>query len=487
MEGDSVSLHEFAKILRARWIIVAAATLAALLGAVALTLLTTPEYRATTRLFVSATQGTTVQDNFSGNKLSQERVLSYVELIQGETLAARTIERLNLEMSPSALKAKITAKSKPNTVLIDVAVLDPSPVRARDIANAVSDEFVTLARELETPRPGATPSARVVVEQRATIPAKKYKPKWSFNLAVGLIVGATLGTGLAVLRDQLDNTVKSPEALEEISGAGVIGYIPFEKSLQSTPTISFVSSNSGVAEAFRKLRTNLQFLAVDNPPRVIVVTSCSPGEGKSTTATNVALALAEAEHKVVLVDGDLRRPRLAKYLDLIGQVGFSTALSGGAPIDDVLQETKFSNLTVMTSGSVPPNPSELLGSMAAKRILGELRSRFDYVIIDSPPLLAVTDGAVLSAGADGALVVVHAGKTTRDQLSHAVGVLHDIGATVLGTVLSMVPTRGAASYSYYGGHYYGGHYIDEANRKPAVDSAAKHDESASRSVVADQK
>ena len=192
----------------------------------------------------------------------------------------------------------------------------------------------------------------------------------------------------------------------------------------------------------------MQFLAVDNPPRVIVVASSMPSEGKSTTAINIALALAEAEHDVVLVDGDMRRPMLDKYLDVVGSVGFSTVLSGRASLDDVLQKTKFPGLTVLTSGAVPPNPSELLGSLAAKNVLRDMRARFDYVIVDSSPLLAVTDAAILAANSDGVLIMARFGQTKREQLTHAVGNLEDVGAAVLGAVFTMTPDRGRGAYSY---------------------------------------
>jgi receptor protein-tyrosine kinase len=193
---------------------------------------------------------------------------------------------------------------------------------------------------------------------------------------------------------------------------------------------------------------------VDNPPRVIVVTSSAPSEGKSTTAINIALALAEAEHNVVLVDGDMRRPSLHKYLDLVGTVGFSTALSGGASLSEVLQETKYPRLTVLAAGTTPPNPSELLGSMAAKRILSELREKFDYVIVDSAPLLAVTDAAVLATNADGALLIARFGATKRDQLGHSARAIEDVGAKLLGVILTMMPMRsgGYGRYSYYGNY-----------------------------------
>jgi capsular exopolysaccharide synthesis family protein len=447
-EGVELNLRDFIKLLRSQWVTVCVTTLVALLGAVAVTLLTTPLYQASTRLYVSATGGASIAEMYQGNRLSQERVLSYSELLMGATLARRTIDKLGLDMSAEALRENVKASAKPDTVLLDVEVLDESPIQARDIANTLSDEFVVMVRELETPEDGSRPDARVVVEQRASIPIKPVSPNMPLNILAGLAVGMLLGIGLAVLRDLLDNTVKGRESLEEITGVGLVGSVPLDKERRKEPAISFGTDNSAIAEAFRKLRTNLQFLAVDDPPRVIVVTSSMPNEGKSTTAINIALALAEAEHNVVLVDGDMRRPKLAKYLDLVGTVGLSTVLSGGASLSEVLQKTRFPGLTVLTSGTAPPNPSELLGSLAAKRLLSELRSQFDYVIVDSSPLLAVTDAAILAANSDGVLILARFGQTKREQLAHAVGNLEDVGARPLGVIFTMTPERGHAKYSY---------------------------------------
>jgi capsular exopolysaccharide synthesis family protein len=446
-----VNLNDFLKVIRTRWVTVFVTATLTILAALAFTLTQTPQYEAATRLFVSTAAGTSVSDLYSGNRLAQDRVLSYAQLIMGENLAQRTVDRLNLDMDAATVKEEVTAKARLNTVLIDVSVVDSSPVQARDIANALSDEFVIMVRELETPAEGAKPDARVVVEQRATVPSSPISPNKKKNLAAGVLLGGMLGIGLALLRNALDNTVKDRETLERIGGASVVGVVPFDKGRVGHAAISFDTDNSPAAEAFRKLRTNLQFLSVDNPPRLIVVTSSTPNEGKSTTAINIALSLAEAGHNVLLVDGDMRRPSLSRYLDLVGAVGFSTLLSGAASLDDVLQESKFPRLTLLTAGATPPNPSELVGSMAAKKVLRDLRERFDFVIVDTPPLLAVTDGAVLAAESDGAIVLVRAGKTKLEQLAQGVGILDDVGATVLGSVLTMVPARGGNGYSYY--HY----------------------------------
>lgn len=440
------------RLLRARWIIICLTVAVVLGGAVAVTLITTPLYEASTRLFVSTHSDASASEIYSGTLSSQQRVLSYTKLLMGETVAQRTVDKLHLDMTADALRAKVKASAAPNTVLIDVSVLDASPGRARDIANALSDEFVTMVSELETPPGGERPDARVVVEQHASLPTSPVIPKTTRNLAIGVALGVVLGIGLAILRDRLDNTVKDQQTFEEITGAGVVAKIPLDKTRRKDPAISFAGDRSAVAEAFRELRTNLQFLEVDDPPRVLVVTSSLPAEGKSTTAINIALALAEAEHNVVLVDGDLRRPKLDTYLQLIGSVGFSTVLSGRATLHQVLQTTRFAGLSVLTSGAVPPNPSELLGSMAAKKVLNELRGSFDYVIVDSSPLLAATDAAILAAESDGVLVIARYGKTKQQQLAHAIGSLTNVGARIRGAIFTMMRARGNEPYyySYYG-------------------------------------
>ncbi|QXF82812.1 polysaccharide biosynthesis tyrosine autokinase [Rhodococcus pyridinivorans] len=448
-----MEVHDYLRILQARWKIVAVTTVVAVLAALGASLLTTPQYEAKTRLFVSTSSGASVQEIYQGNLFSQQRVTSYTELLEGTTLAQRTLDKLGLgEMSAVDLAGKVTASSTPDTVLIDTAVTDESPERARDLANALSDEFVVMARELETPEDGGPPTARVVVEQYAATPSAPVTPKTTRNVALGLAVGVLLGIALAVLRDRLDNTIKDRNAVEELAGTGVVGVIPLEKARQEEPAIVFADANSGDAEAYREMRTNLQFLEVDNPPRAIVITSSLPGEGKTTTAVNLALVLAEAGHSVVLVEADLRRPRVTKYLGSLGDAGLSNVLAHTAALEDVLQPTRFDGMWVLAAGGLPPNPSELLGSAHAREVIEDLRSRFDYVIIDAPPLLPVTDAAILTNIADGALLIARYGKTTREQFARAVGNLRAVNAPVLGTILALTPTKGrgtAYEYRYY--------------------------------------
>lgn len=455
-KGVDLILRDYLKVVRSRWKTIGVTLLLCTLGAAAITWLTTPLYQATTRLFVSVANSSSLAETYQGNRLSQERVVSYTDLVTGRTLAQRTIDKLQLKATPEDLTERLTATTKPGTVLIDINFLDESPVMARDIANTLSDEFVSMIRELETPEDGSPPDSRVVVEQRAAIPETPVVPNKPRNFLAGAAIGLLLGVGIAFLRELLDNTIKERRSLEELTGTGLVGTIPLDKERRKQAAIAFDKETTASSEAFRKLRTNLQFLSVDSPPRIIAVTSTVPSEGKSTTAINLALALAEDQHNVVLVDGDMRRPTIHKYLNLVGAVGFSSVLSGRVALADALQKTRSEQLTVLTAGGIPPNPSELLGSQMAKKMLHELRSQFDYVIVDSTPLLAVADAAILAAAVDGVLVITRYGHTKREQLSHAIRTLEDVDAKICGTVLTFMPMQGASSYHY---HY---HY-DETN------------------------
>ena len=399
-----MTVQDFAQILRTRWKIIFGTVVIAVLGALAYSLLATPQYEASTRLFVSTpSDGTNSQTN-DGGLFAQRRVLSYTQLLMGGVLAQRTIDKLGLSMGAAELQREVTAVAPTDSVLIDVTVLDQSPSRARDIANTLSDEFVVMAAGLETPDLGVRPNARVIVQQRASIPDGPVAPTKARNLAIGVALGALTGLFIAIIRHRLDDRITSSESLEKITGVGLIADIPLDAQRRKEPLIAFGSDRPTIADAFRELRINLQFLEVGDGPRVLLVASSMPDEGRTTTAINLSLALAEADYTVVLVEGDLRHPRIASSFGLDGQVGLATVLSGQAALDEALQETRFPRLTAITSGGVPPNPTELLGSQTARDVLIALSSQFDYVIVDSPPLL-VKDAAILAGRTQGVVII----------------------------------------------------------------------------------
>ena len=449
-EGLQLTVQDFVQILRARWKLVCATTVIAVLAALAYSLTIAPSYQASTRLFVSTTtDGNNTQSN-DGGLFAQRRVLSYVKLLTGDILAQRTVDKLGLDMSASDLKSKVEPTAPTDTVIIDVTVTDTSATRARDIANALSDEFVIMAAALETPALGARPNARVIVQERAEVPGLAAAPT-ARNAALAAVLGAIAGIAIALVRGRSDDSVRSPKALEQVTGVGLLAEIPSEARFRENPLISFQADRSDTAERFRDLRINLRFLEVADGPRVLVVASAMPEEGRTSVAMNLALALAESGNNVVLVEGDMRRPRVAGYLDLAGQSGLSTVLSGEASVREVLQETTSPRLSAITSGPLPSGPTELLESPATAEVLNELSAQFDYVVVDTPSLLK-PDAAILAASSQGVLMVARFGKTTRAQLAEAVSSVERAGTPLLGTVLMMTPaTKPPKGHAYYSG------------------------------------
>jgi capsular exopolysaccharide synthesis family protein len=282
-------------------------------------------------------------------------------------------------------------------------------------------------------------------------------PNIPLNIALGALIGLALGIGVAVLRSVLDTRIRTPRDVEGVTDRPIIGAIAYDPKARSRPLIVHADPLSPRAESFRALRTNLQFLDMGERSS-FVVTSSLPDEGKSTTAINLAIALADAGKRVALLDTDLRKPKAAEYLGIEGGAGLTDVLIGRARIEDVMLPWGDRSLYVLPAGRIPPNPSELLGSKQMQVLLASLEREFDVVLCDAPPLLPVTDGAILARATSGAILVVAAGKTNRHQLSSAVEALDTVSAKVAGIVMSMVPTRGPDSYYTYGyGYRYGGY------------------------------
>lgn len=429
-----MTVHDFTRILRTRWKIICGILVVAIAGAVAYLLLATPQYVAYTRLFVSTTSdGTNTQTN-DGGLFAQRRVLSYTQLLQGGLLAQRTIDKLGLDMTSEQLQKEVTAVAPTDTVLIDVTVQDPSPTRARDIANTLCDEFVVMAAALETPDLGARPNAQVVVQQRAGVPEHPVSPKKARILAVAAVVGLLLGLLAALIRDRLDPAIRRPESVEDITGVGVIGEIPLRGGRGAQSVVAVEQDDPTAADAFRELRTNLQSLEVAPGPRMLLVASSVAGEGRTSVAVNLAVALGEAGHSVVVVDADLRQPTVAASLDITGSVGLSTILTGAAELSDALQETQHSGVTALPAGDVTVNPTEILGTQRARTVFAELGERFDYVVVDSPPG-TVKDAAMVGAYMEGVLLVVRYGSSSRKQLAGTVAALTRAGAPLTGAVV----------------------------------------------------
>ena len=347
------------------------------------------------------------------------------------------------------LAGKIDSEVVPSTSQIKLTVTDRDPAVAQTINAKLSENLADYLAEVETPT--GTTSSQIIarVTDPADHQATPVTPRTVLNLVVAGLIGLVLGIGLAVARDVLDRSVSSLEHVEEVSSAPVLASIGFDSGMKKSPLLTDLGAFAPRTEAFRLLRTNLQFLDLEQQPRSLVITSAVPGEGKTVTAANLAVALAQAGRKVLLVDGDLRRPRVASLLDLDGAVGLTSVLVGTAELEDAIQVHEASGLNFLASGPKPPNPTEILQSRVTHDLLKRLRDDFDMVIVDAPPLLPVADAAVIATATDGAIVVARHGKTTRDQLREAVTRLENVGARVFGVVINMIPRRAANSYYYY--------------------------------------
>ncbi|MFV9426233.1 polysaccharide biosynthesis tyrosine autokinase [Microbacterium sp. S1037] len=465
-----MELSDHIRTLRKNWLLIVALTFLGLAVVAGYTLTRTPIYESSSTVFVSTQAGSTAAELQQGSSFAQARINTYVGLATMPVVLDPVITELGLPTSSDSLASSVKAAAGLNSTLITITVSNPSAARAAEIANAVADSLATKVPQLEPEAGDGTSPVRLSRVKDAQPAAQPSSPNIVLNLTLGTLIGLAVGLGTAALRSRLDNRVRTPRDAEQITGAPGIGAIAFDTKAKDRPLIVHADPLSPRAESFRALRTNLQFLDMGGRSS-FVVTSSVPSEGKSTTTINLAIALADAGKRVALLDTDLRKPKVAEYLSIEGGAGLTDVLIGRAKINEVMLPWGGRSLYVLPAGKVPPNPSELLGSRQMGTLLEMLERDFDVVLCDAPPLLPVTDAAILARATSGALMIVSAGRTSRHQLTLATEALNTVGAKLAGFVMSMVPTRGPDSYySAYGyGYGYGYRYVETppAKKKPA--------------------
>ncbi|MGY1652040.1 polysaccharide biosynthesis tyrosine autokinase [Geodermatophilus sp. SYSU D01119] len=425
--------------------------------------LQTPLYSSSTQLFVSTTDSTSTENAFQGSQLSQQRVASYAELLTGREMAERVIDRLDLDAGPDDLTASISASPIPGTVLIDVTVTDPSAEGAREIAEALGAEFPSFVDQLEAPDASGRAVVRVTTTEAPETASAPSSPQVARNIVLGALVGFMAAAAAAVARRQLDRSVRDPELVTSLTGVPVLGTVLRDEGLEKHHVMDRTGTSRS-AEDYRQIRTSLQFLDVDQPPRVIMISSAVPSEGKTTAAVNLGLALADAGRRVTVVEADFRKPRVTRYLGLVSGTGLTNILSGTADVEDVVQKYGSDDFSVIAAGPTPPNPGELLASNQMAALLDKLRESNDFVLIDAPPLLPVADSTGLAVHTDGALLSVRYGVTRKDQLVQAVMTVERVGSRVLGVILNIVPPRGDIAAA----HGYGYEYGYDVDRRPGT-------------------
>lgn len=461
-----MELSDYLRVLRKNWILITAAILIGVAIGAVITLIGPKTYVAGTRLFVSvqSAESNSAGDAVQGSSAAQQKVKSYVDVVTSARVLSPVIESLDLDLDLRQLAAVVKASSPANSVLIDIAVTDADPDRAAGIANAIGASLTRTVVDLESPLAGGTSLVKLESIEQASAPATAASPRVGVNLALGVLGGLLLGIVAAALRTALDTRIQGMQDVEHLTGGVVLGGTSFDPDHERRPLVVRMDPRSPRAEVYRALRTNLQFIGLDAAARTFMVTSAVPGEGKTTTTANLAIAIAENGASVILIDGDLRRSKAAEIMGLDGAVGLTDVLIGRAELDDAIQPWGRTKLSVLPAGTIPPNPSELLGSAAMRAVIEHLATRFDYVLLDAPPVLPVTDAAVLSSVVSGVLVVTAARRTTRAQLRAALAGLERVDANVLGVIVTMLPTKGADAYGYTAYGTYSG-------EEPAVSAA----------------
>jgi capsular exopolysaccharide synthesis family protein len=445
----TVEPREYVRILRRGWYWIAAGVLGAVAVASAVILAAEPQYVSTARLLVTVPLDEAPLDQAGAlSEIIDQRVRSYVALVDGDVLASRVAESQELDGAANTPGYEVSAEVVPDTNLLDITVTSRSPEAAKMLVAGYAEEFEALVAENETVASDGEPALSVAVVGAASPPSAIGSRQPLRTLSLAVILGSAVGVGAAFLWDAWDTRIRRPDELVEITEAPMLGVIPVDGNSSKHPPTVEVVSRGPRAEPYRRLRANLQLLDPNAGRPAMTITSSVPGEGKTTTAVNLGIALADSGIRVLLLDGDLRRPKVAAYLGLRDAVGLTSLLTGTAEVDDAIQPSQWSSLQVIASGPQHPNPGELLYGTAMSALLEGLRTRADVVLIDSPSLLPVADAAVLAALSDGAILVTRYGVTRAERVRQAVVNLEQAGGGLLGTVLTMVPTRGPDAYPF---------------------------------------
>lgn len=449
--------------------------LAAGLATAAIALLLVPStYTSESRLFVSTQSLGTADELLQGSTYTQARMLSYARIASDPIVLDPVIARLDLDTSAEELASSVSASAERDQLIIDISADADSAVGASDIANAVADQLAEVITEtIEAPVAGSDPLVSVTVVKYATpSPEPSWPVLWIF-LTVGGVAGALLGVGLSFLLSALDTRVRNLDDITRIVAVPLIGMVSKDRRVQRHQPMAMLAGSNTFAESIRGIRTNLQFIDAGGiKRRILLMTSSVPGEGKSTTSLSLAASLAEADNRVIIIDADLRSPSLAKLTGLEGSVGLTDILLGRLDVRDAIQPIGATgNLFAVTSGRLPPNPAELLASKTFAEFISALRQEADYIIIDSPPVLAVADAFELARVADGVALIVGVERVRRPQLETAIGALRQVGAPLIGVVANRLARTGVDAYGYYA-YGYQSQAAEEARRNARSQPAA---------------
>lgn len=441
---------ESLRLLRSHWkAVVVLALLGSLIGS-GLAFAAPREFVASTQLFVATSAGSNAADLAQGGNYSQQQAKNYSNIVKSELVLQPVITSLSLNMSTAALGQMISTTVPLSTSIISVSVTDESPTRAATIANSVMASLSSRVAKLSPVQSDGAAQVNLQVIQSAIPPKSPSSPKVPLYIGVGLALGLLLGAAFIVIRSKISNPVRSTDQVRAATKATILGKVEFDDDADAMPLLFADSPDSRRKEQIRQIRTNLVFLQPESEHKLLIITSSVPNEGKSTISANLAISLATLGKRVCLVDADLRKPSLAKILDLDGSIGLTTVLSGQLPLEEAFQYWGPDRMSVLLAGDIPPNASELLSTSTMGDTLKWLNASFDVTIIDTPPVLPLTDGVILGQQSGGIILVVGSGQVNVNELKSSVELLNAAQTPILGTILNMAP---ADAYAHYRGNY----------------------------------
>lgn len=444
-----MSLIEYGRGLRKRWVSI---VLLVILGGVAGFLVahaTPDEYKSTGSVLVTSSYSESTSELNQGSAFVMSAMPSYVVLATSDTVLRRAIDEVGLNTTPARLRADVSAATPLGTSVIQVSGVRGSAAEARGITAAVMRSLVATLPKVSPHGAKGQSSITASVIQNATLPAGSFLPNTKLNVVVGALIGLLVAAAYALLRRVIGDPIKGPGDIAEITDSPVLGQVLESKREMALSRLLVHDPLSPEAESVRTLGTNLNFLRVDGGLRSVVITSPRADEGKSTLALGLAVIAAESGKRALLIDADLRRPSIARKTQLEAAVGLTDVLLGDVTLEDAVQPWTSGNVTILVAGSVPPNPSQLIGSAAMRELIEACENDYDLVVIDSGPVLSVSDTLVLSHLCGGALLIARRGRTTRRAFAQALTALHNADPKLIGTALTRVPARGGARRYHY--------------------------------------
>ena len=437
---NEIDLREIFQIIRKHLILIIIIPIVfAAVGAAVSIYLIEPVYESSTTLIVREDKDAEEEISISDVNLSKSLVYTYAEMAKSYTVLDNTAKTLNIDKLNGN---SITVSPVKDTQILKVAVQNTDPVLARDIADTLVEEFTMEIQRI-------TKTNNVAVVDYARLPLEPVKPNIVMNTAIAGILGLMLILLIVFLKEYFDNTVKTEKDIENLLGLPILGEVPnFNHGSKSGKFLIRDNPSSPIAEAYRKITTNIEFSNVDNEIKTIMITSAKQDEGKTTTICNIAAVMTELKKNILLMDLDLRKPAVHKQFNLSNKTGLTDLLMNKDDFKSYLQNIS-PGLDVITTGMVPANPAEIINSRTLKELIKEMAAEYDYILLDAPPVMLVNDPITISTYSNAVILAIEHGKTEKELAKKAVDSLKQVDANIVGAVFNNIPVSKQNNYYYY--------------------------------------